>query len=81
MLVVTEHAQQRIEERHICDTGIARALCSEPLRFNGGAILYYDRRTRTALIVDRADRYLLTVYRFKRREAKKILPTMEQLRT
>lgn len=72
MLTLSPHAKTRMAQRAIPLEHIAAALCGRARPTHMGRIYYYDRRTRTVIVVDPACDAVITVYRAHKSQVKRM---------
>lgn len=71
MLTLSPHAQARIRERAITNDNIAAALAGRSRTTHQGRICWYDRSSRTTLVVDPETLTVVTVFRAHRSAVKR----------
>lgn len=69
---LSAHAQARIKERRIPVEWLLSALEGRVARLPDQTLIFCDRASRCALVVNPEARVIITVYRMKRKQVKRV---------
>lgn len=72
MLILTPHAAARIAQRGITPDHLAAALAGRSRPTHDGRTYYYDRSSRTVLVVEPKTQLVVTAFRAHRAQAKRL---------
>ncbi|MDI9548259.1 MAG: hypothetical protein QM346_11745 [Chloroflexota bacterium] len=72
LFTISEHARQRIEERGLAAEHLAAALAGRAYTQVDGHIAYCDKRSRYLVVVCPDDAVVVTAYRLKRKQLKRL---------